>query len=111
MPDTNYCINGCEGWMEIKSPIEPARVQTPLFGSNHNLSQDQKNWFKRQMLAGGRAYIMISTDQRWILIHGKHADTVNDLTVQGLLSIAAWVSLKPVRDVNGWAKLREALQR
>ena len=111
MPDTNYCINGCEGWMEIKSPIEPARVQTPLFGSNHNLSQDQKNWFKRQMLAGGRAYIMISTDQRWILIHGKHADTVNDLTVQGLLSIAAWVSLKPVRDVSGWAKLREALQR
>lgn len=111
MPDTNYCINGVEGWVELKSPIEPARKHTPLFGSNHDLSQSQKNWFKRQILAGGRAYILIGTDFRWILIHGRHADDVNDLTVQGLMAIASWVALKPVKDANEWLKLREALRK
>ena len=111
MPDINFCMNGKEGWIEIKSPTEPKRPDTPLFGSNHPVSQEQKNWFKRQALAGGRAYVLIGTDKRWLLIHGKHADAVNILTVDDLIGIAEWFALKPVRDIMAWSNLREALTK
>lgn len=111
MPDINYCIAGVEGWIELKSPTEPKRPGTPLFGSNHNVSQDQKNWFKRQIDAGGRAYILIGTDQRWLLIHGRHADVINDMTVQDLLQNAIWTTPHPVRDASQWMVLRGVLRR
>lgn len=112
MPDINYCIRGTEGWIEIKSPAEPKREETALFGSNHNLSQDQKNWFKRQTMAGGRCYILIGTDKRWMLVHGKHADTLNHMTVAELQAVADWIAMKPVRDGEGaWTNLREILSK
>ena len=48
MPDINMCIGGTEVWIEQKSPKEPVRSTTPLFGSNHKISQEQANWFLRQ---------------------------------------------------------------
>lgn len=91
MPDVNFCIEGCEGWIEIKSPIEPKKDSTPLFGSNHKLSQDQKNWFLSQKNAGGKGYILICTDKRWILIDGcKYADIVNEMTTRQLVDISIY---------------------
>lgn len=89
MPDVNCCIEGCESWMEIKSPTEPKRSTTPLFGSNHKVSQDQKNWFLRQRNAGGRAYLLITTDKRWMLI-GSKIDFVNEMTIEELVSISLY---------------------
>ncbi len=111
MPDTNYCIAGYEGWMELKSPIEPKRDSTSLFGSNHPLSQDQKNWFKRQVLAGGRCYVLIGTNRRWMLIHGRHADEINGWTVAECLDHAQWYAQKPVHAMNDWVMLRMELMR
>lgn len=111
MPDTNYCVNGHEGWLEFKSPLEPKRPGTPLFGSNHNLSQDQKNWFNRQITAGGRAYIFIATDKRMMLIHGRYADAINELTVEELVEASEWIAAKPVKDSIVWHNLREVLSR
>ena len=62
MPDINFCSEGKESWIEQKSPIEPKRQSTKLFGSNHKISQDQKNWFLRQMKAEGNAYFLIVTN-------------------------------------------------
>lgn len=111
MPDINYCIMGREGWIEMKSPVEPTRPHTPLFGSNHRLSQDQKNWMKRQASAGGRAYILIGTNKRFLLIHAKHADGVNTMTVEELMAVADWICQRPVRDASVWANLREVLSK
>lgn len=109
MPDINFCLNGVEGWIEMKSPTEPKHMHTPLFGSNHRISQDQKNWFKRQMDAGGRAFILIGTDKRWMLIHGRHVETLNTLTVIEIMAIAEWLIQRPVRDPGAWNNLREVL--
>ena len=97
-PDVNFCIDGVSGWIELKSPQEPVRPKSKLFSfkNNHKLNQDQKNWFLRERNAGGRSYILIMTDKRWMLINGKHADDINDLTVGQLSFRAVWVSNKPI---------------
>ena len=69
-PDINFCSEGAECWIEMKSPKEPVRKTSKLFGDNHPLLQTQKNWFLRQKNANGRAYILIVTDKRWMLIDG-----------------------------------------
>lgn len=86
MPDVNCCIAGRESWIEIKSPKEPKRAKTKLFGSNHKLSQDQINWFLRQANAGGNGYVLICSDKHWILMNGcKYADEINTMTVCQLI--------------------------
>lgn len=109
MPDVNYCIEGVEGWIEIKSPTEPVRPSTPLFGSNHKLSQNQKNWFLLQRRAGGIAWVLICTNKRWMLIEGAHADDVNTLTVEQLRGIAAWHASKYLLGPTNWTVLRGLL--
>ena len=109
MFDVNYCIDGTEGWIEIKSPEEPKRQTTKLFGSNHKLSQDQKNWCLRELQAGGLAWVLISTEQRWLLIHGSHADNIHDLTISELIEIARWHKMKPVKGNEPWKELRQVL--
>lgn len=109
MPDTNYCINGAEGWIEFKAPREPKRSSTRLFGSNHKLTIDQRNWILRQRNAGGKAWVLIVTDQRWMLVGGEHADQINEMTVSQLEAIAAWCATKPVRGREPWERLRRIL--
>ena len=109
MPDVNLCLSGCESWIEIKSPIEPKRPSTPLFGSNHKLSQEQMNWMKRQRLAGGKSYVLIHTDKRWLLINGINVDMINKLTVSQLKRLAIWESESPVIGREKWNNLKQAI--
>lgn len=109
MPDINYCSLGYECWIELKSPTEPKNIKTSLFGSNHKISQCQKNWMLRQIKARGRAYFMISTDKRWMLIGGAFADFINDMTVQNIIDNSIWCTTKPIKDKERWHQLREAL--
>jgi len=111
MPDINMCIGGTEVWIEQKSPKEPVRSTTPLFGSNHKISQEQQNWFLRQRRAGGKAYFLIVSDKRWMLLPGFLADEINGMTVGELLEQCVWSTTKPVRDKEQWKHLRNALKR
>ena len=111
MPDINFCSGGVECWIEQKSPIEPKRSSTPLFGSNHKVSQDQANWMLRQKQAGGRCYFLISTDKRWILLAGGLADQINKMTVDQLVDNALWSTMKPVKDKEQWTSLRNTLRQ
>jgi len=108
MPDVSYCIDGVDGWIEIKSPKEPKRATSKLLRMklNHKLLQSQKNWFLCQRMAGGKGYILICTDKRWMLIDGcKYADQVNDMTVNSLHRAASWVAFTPIKE-EGWFLLR-----
>ncbi len=108
--DVNYCTGeGSEGWIELKAPIEPKRAITPLFGSNHKLSQEQKNWCLRQRQAGGKAFILIATDKRWLLIHGDDADFINEMTVPQLIEQSIWHREKPITGTESWRMLRICL--
>lgn len=111
MPDINFCSEGTECWIELKSPLEPVRSSTKLFGSNHKLSQDQKNWFLRQRNAGGLCYILIFSDKRILLIDGKHADKLNDMTVAELVAVSLYHEIKPIKDKQKWKQLRSILQK
>ena len=94
MPDVNYCINGVEGWIEMKSAIERQRSTSKLL--KHKLSQAQMNWFLKQRNAGGNAFILICTEKRWMLMHGHVADQINDLTADHLWQNTVWKSEKPI---------------
>lgn len=111
MPDVNCCIESTEIWIEQKSPTEPKRDSTKLFGSNHKLSVDQKNWFLRHRNAGGKGYVLIVTDKRWLLIDGKHADLINEMTVTQLIEISDWHEPKPIKDKEKWKELRCQLKK
>lgn len=108
MPDVNFTAQGVESWIEMKSPVEPKRPTTPLFGSNHKVSQSQMNWMLRQRQAGGRCWILICSDKRWILINGHMADDVNKMTVDELIEQAAWYCVKPIPN-EMWIELRRTL--
>ena len=110
-PDVNYCIDGVDGWIEMKSPKEPVRPTSKLFKfkNNHSLNQDQMNWFLRQRNADGRAFILICTNKRWMLVEGEHADRINDMTAQEICNIACWSLPKPI-SVGGWLALRRVLR-
>lgn len=109
MFDINYCAEGTEGWIELKAPIEPKRITTKLFGSNHKISIEQINWCLRQRNAKGICWILISTNKRWMLIHGGYIKGINDLTVAELIEISFWTTTKPVKDKTLWKTLLATL--
>lgn len=97
MPDTNCCFLGIgEFWVEIKAPTEPKRPTTPLFGSNHRITQTQMNWHRFQAQCGGKSYFFIDTDQRVLIVSGKLAERINEMTVEELTAAALFVSSKPM---------------
>lgn len=101
-PDCNGCFSGVEFWIEVKEPTEPKRSSTKLFGSNHKLSQEQMNWIKRQLLSGGLAYVYIDTGGWRLLIGGRIADSINDMTLDRLKAEALWIAKVPMKDKNHW---------
>lgn len=105
MPDINYCSGGREGWIETKAPKEPKRDDTPLFGSNHKISQDQMNWHLDQTQNGGRSFIYIQTDKRRMLISGRLADKINTATIAWLLGASLWSAPRPTKEID-WNRLR-----
>lgn len=108
-PDVNCCFApGIEVWIEIKSPKEPKRAKTPLFGSNHPLSQEQKNWFLSQRQAGGKAFIYIETATRRMLVPAEFADGLNEMSVPELLSASCWSAMRPTTRED-WILLRYKL--
>jgi hypothetical protein len=109
-PDTNCCLAGVEVWIELKAPKEPKRKTTKLFGSNHKLSQAQKNWLLSQEQAGGRAFVYIETDKRRLLIGGRHGDEINELCVQDLMDISEWMSSRTRTTQQEWDRLRQILR-
>ena len=112
MPDVNFCAAGVEGWIELKAPIEPQRASTSLFGSNHKIGIAQANWFLKQRLAGGRAFLLIETNQWLLLLAGRDvAESGLDLNkrpLQQLIGIALWARKKPISPIE-WHSLRMRL--
>lgn len=113
MPDVNYCILGCEGWIEIKAPHEPARPSTALLKSNHPLGVDQVTWFRRQHMARGLAWLFVASGQRLLLIKGSSVSAlgarINSLSATELEGHAVWKTPVPVKHPEFWADLREML--
>jgi len=108
MPDVNVCVLGVDSWIEFKSPKEPKKPATPLFGSNHKLSQEQKNWHLTQRNAGGISWVLICTDKRWMLLDNRWTDDINELSIEQLLARSSWNAALPIKG-DQWIKLRRTL--
>ena len=75
VPDSNYCADGVEGWLEYKATTGWAVTLRPA----------QIGWIARRVRAGGRVYVAVrqqgaGRDNLW-LFHGRH---VKDARVDGL---------------------------
>lgn len=111
MPDVNYCADCCECWIEIKTPTEPRKGRTPLFGSNHKLSQSQKNWFLRQKNAGGNGFILIETDKNLLLINCNDlsvVDKLNELSLNDIFFESKFSKELPL-STSDWGALRSTI--
>lgn len=110
-PDVNGCFEGSEFWIEIKEPTEPKRATTKLFGSNHKVTLEQRNWIKAQLLAGGLAYIYIDTGKHRLFISGKLADEINEMTLTEIVNSehCIWWCKTPLRDEKEWEKVAHAI--
>lgn len=62
VPDVNYCINGAEGWLELKCPPVKANEQTAVFGGAHGVSPVQMAWALSQAQAGGRCFLLTANE-------------------------------------------------
>ena len=109
MFDVNCCIDGLEFWIELKYAAEPVREKTRLLGKK-GLSQEQKNWAKAQLRAGGAAFILITTDRRRILMDAGAADVVNEMSVSELRHNAIQCLNIPTPHGH-WAAFRKNLLR
>lgn len=76
VPDSNYCYQGCEGWIECKA--------TKAYGVT--LRPEQIGWIARRVRAGGRVHVAVRrrhgggprlgppVDELWIF-HGRYVKT------------------------------------
>lgn len=110
MPDTFYTIDNVQGWIELKAPLEPKRPTTALFSGNHKLSVSQRNWLLMHHQAGGISWVAVETESTWLLIEGRHADSVNSGTLDQLKELAAFWANRPMTE-NNWREVVQHLTK
>lgn len=89
MPDVNYCVQGVEGWLELKWAygLPGARSGKGVFEyyMNHGLLASQVTWALTQDNAGGRVHILAGArGYVWLLDATLHANSFNQYSVAEL---------------------------
>lgn len=105
-PDVNYCIESCEGWIEVKYRREfPKRESTPALGKC--FKPTQPIWFKKRLDAGAkRIFIYARIDEEFFLIPGEYFAYVEGMNLQQLIDASSWRGRVRNRD---WMKLIRCL--
>lgn len=80
MPDVSYCVEGREGWIELKHGAMPSKDSTRVFKSQRGLDITQINWHLNQHQAGGSSFILIELGSAYFWFKGSEAEKVNFLT-------------------------------
>lgn len=89
MPDVNFCVEGCEGWIELKwaRKLPGKRSSKGVFEytGNHGLTREQENWAIAQKQSGGHVVIIAgSKGHLWIIPGLFNFSLFNSLPVSGL---------------------------
>lgn len=82
-PDVSFCVNGTEGWMELKD----ARSQTasiPFPNENVGLHKSQIRWIKDRLAAGGNVWIVARVGKLILFIPGKYYAAFNGAELRRL---------------------------
>lgn len=114
VPDVNYCINGAEGWLELKCPPVKANEQTSVFGGAHGLSPVQMAWALSQAQAGGRCFLL-TANEHFTYLHDlcwlseRYSATVLNKLSRTEFSRLAIVASGRKFDKNVWTDIRAHL--
>lgn len=108
IPDTNYCFDGVEGWVELKYGERPARDSTAVFKSRHNLTAEQVEWILARRRSGGRVSILAQIDDHLFLVEARHALSFNSWTFFDFELQSFWQHRGPMREKDWW-QLKDAL--
>lgn len=111
VPDINYCINGIEGWLELKCPPVKANEKSSVFGGGHGVSPAQLAWALSQSRAGGRCFLLTGNehftclhDMCWLSEHYS-ATALNKLSRQEFIRLAVAYSGRKL-DKAAWTDMR-----
>lgn len=108
-PDVNYCIEGKEGWIELKHAKEWPKRGGPL--KLRHFSPEQRLWIKTRQKAGGNVYVLLKVERDYFLfwdIDGigqtlnreqliKQSEVHNQgsFPVEAILFVLRFISLNP----------------
>jgi hypothetical protein len=109
-PDVNFCIQGGEGWIELKHGEMPARPETPVFKSQRGLDPQQIAWILNRCRHGGCALIFAQVGEWLFLVHGQWAGQFNTWTVDEMVARSLWFRRKRVEN-GGWSLLADQIRR
>lgn len=89
-PDTSYCIQGRDGWIEIKYKAElPKRATTAALGEC--LRPAQRIWFNYHLKAGSRhCWLFARIADELIMLPGSKKECFEEGTVEQLREAAHW---------------------
>lgn len=101
MPDVNYCIEGAEGWIELKVASIRRDPTAAVFGvTRYGMNRDQINWHIRQYQSGGRSFILIRFPHALFMLPGRVAMNVNSYTYQKMWDASCWRAMIPTSKVD-----------
>lgn len=94
IPDSNYCTDGVEGWLEFKRTL----------GWTVSFQPYQVPWIMRRCRAGGRVHVAVRQVRRggdvlW-LYHGLMAATLEEAGLQGAAAIGRWDEPWPWKEIG-----------
>ena len=64
-PDVNYCIEGAEGWVELKHAREWPKRGGPL--KLRHFTPEQRLWIHLRQGAGGKAFVLLKVEDDYFL--------------------------------------------
>lgn len=87
-PDVNWCMDGIEGWVELKQAKNwPKKKDTDL--NIKHFSTKQKVWLTKRSFSGGRIHLLLKVSTDWLLFKGiDAAKHLNSSTKEELFEIA-----------------------
>ncbi len=90
IPDMNYCLEGCDGWIEAKS--------AEAWALKHPLSPEQCGWLERRLRAGGRAMLAVRKSYDGGVRRGPAGDELFIFNDQAAFRVIA--STNSIRDAK-----------
>lgn len=80
VPDVNYCVDGCEGWLEMKVTR----------GLRVRVSAEQVGWAERRMAHGGRVLVAVRDDATLTMLLGSQLRDLRDHRLRDVESLGRW---------------------
>lgn len=80
VPDVNYCVAGCEGWIEMKR----------ISGWRARVSPEQVGWAERRIRAGGRVLVAIRRRDEMAMFSGLQLRVLRKHDVRDVHPVGEW---------------------